>query len=140
MNNYIEQEAKMFFDNLLQKFRDAGKKHVDAIRSKSKFGPLDNSTFGNITFNLRSSIGYLIIYNGEIVEDYFPIIGGGSKGAETGKSWAREVGLLVNEYQGIQLVVVAGMEYGIFVESKGFDVISLASETELPKIIKEAIG
>lgn len=140
INAYIEEEAKAFLDDLLQDWRKAGKRHIDTLKAKTKFGPDDKSTFNNITFNLRSSIGYLIIYDGEIIEDYFPVVGGATEGAETGKAWAAEVRLQINEHEGIQMVIVAGMEYAVYVQTKGYDVITFATETELPKILMEEIN
>lgn len=139
IDRYIQEQGKAFLDGLMEDYRRAGRKHVEKIRAKVKFGPEDKSTFGNITWNLRSSIGYIILYNGEIIEDYFPVLQGGTEGAETGKRWAEEVGLMVKE-DGVQLVIVAGMDYAVFVQSKGYDVIDFASEQELPKILMEEIG
>lgn len=142
INAYIEQESKAFLDGLLADWRRAGKKHVEAIRNNIKIpGDSGNkSTFDNHTWNLRSSIGYIIIYDGEIIEDYFPVLNGGSEGAEAGKAWAQEVGVYVNEGEGIQMIIIAGMEYAVFVQSKGYDVIDFVSETQLPKILMEEMN
>lgn len=136
----INGDLDTWFDALMEDFRTAGRKFVELVRAKTKMSPGDHSTFGNITWNLRSSIGYLIIYNGEIVEEYFPVVGGGDEGSVVGKEWAEEVGLLVRELDGVQMVIAAGMEYAVFVEDKGFDVISYASETVLPKMLLEGLG
>lgn len=141
INGYIQEQADLFLNNLLEDWRNAGKKHIDNIREKVRTGKGPGQpSFYNHTFDLRSSIGYLLIYNGEIIEDYFPIVGGSSIGAETGKAWAREVGLLINERDGIQMIIAAGMDYAIYVESKGYDVISFTTEVELPKLLKQEIG
>lgn len=143
INAFIDQESQAFLDALLEDWRRAGKRHIDNIKANIKI-PGDKSnktTFNNITFNLRSSIGYLLIYDGEIIEDYFPVVGGATEGAEVGKAWAREVGVEVNEHSGIQMIIAAGMEYAVFVETKnGYDVITFVTEGQLPKILMEEIG
>lgn len=151
INAHIEKESNAFLLDLLEDWRAAGKRHVDNIKAKTKYtdatflgsikgSKTDKSTFNNITYNLRSSIGYLIIYNGEIIEDYFPVVGGATEGAEVGRAWAREVSYVANEHEGIQMIIVAGMEYAVFVQSKGYDVIDHATETQLPKILMEEIN
>jgi hypothetical protein len=113
---YIKEETEVWFDELVDSFRVTGKSLVEKARAKTK---LDGG-FGNISWNLRSSIGYLLIYNGEVVETYFPTVGPGSEGSKTGEDYAREIGSLINEHEGIQLVIVAGMEYAVFVERVGY--------------------
>lgn len=46
---------------------------------------------------------------------------GGDEGAKKGEEYAREIALLVNEGEGIQLIIVAGMEYATLVERTGID-------------------
>jgi hypothetical protein len=112
---YIKKETDVWFDELVDSFRVTGKGLVEKARAKTK----SDGGFGNITWNLRSSIGYLIIYNGEMVETYFPTVGPGSEGSKTGTDYAREIGALINDHEGIQLVIVAGMEYATLVERVG---------------------
>ncbi|MBB6126961.1 hypothetical protein [Mucilaginibacter lappiensis] len=69
---------------------------------------------------MRSSIGYLIIYNGEIIETYFPPLETGEEGSTTGEDYAREIAALIDMHEGIQLVIVAGMEYAVLVERTGY--------------------
>lgn len=140
IDKLVDSDMKVWFDELLKDWRRAGKKHVDMIRKKTKMHETDKSTFGNITWNLRSSIGYLIIFDGEIIEEYFPVAGPGAEGAIIGVDWAREVGLQINEYEGIQMVIAAGMEYAVFVEDKNFDVISFSTLSVLPEILELEMG
>lgn len=114
---YIQSETQVFFDELVDRIRQTGRTLVDKARAKTK----SEGGFGNITWNLRSSIGYLIIYNNEVVETYFPTVGDGGEGSATGERYAREIATLIDLYEGIQLVIVAGMEYATFVERAGID-------------------
>jgi hypothetical protein len=62
------------------------------------------------TGNLRSSTGYVIVRDGQIVNtSSFEAVKGGQEGSSTGRSYAREV---AGKFpKGIVLVVVAGMKY-----------------------------
>ena len=66
------------------------------------------------TGNLRSSIGYVVSVDGEIVdESRFEPIKGGAEGAAQGRAYAES---LVSQYpKGICLIVVAGMRYAEYV-------------------------
>lgn len=93
-----------------------------------------NATYKDITGNLRSSTGYVIIINGNIVEENFT---GDSEGTNTGKSVAREI---LSQQPAIALVVVAGMKYASHVESKGRNVLTSAEQmakTIVPNLLRQ---
>lgn len=94
--------------------------------------------FNDITGNLRSSIGYVVFKNGIAVKELYNITLEGAQGAQKGLSLAKRVG---SKYtSGIALVVTAGMDYAIYVESKGKDVLSSAemlAKQELPRMVQE---
>lgn len=113
---YIQEQTESWLRSLMEPFRITGKDLVTRARAKTR----DDGGFGNITWNLRSSIGYLLIYNGEVVETYFPPLKSGGEGATTGDQYAREIATLINLHEGIQLVIVAGMEYAVLVERHGY--------------------
>lgn len=95
-----------------------------------------NGEYNDITGNLRSSIGYVILKNGKQIQDSFP--GETTAGKATGKKIASEAAK--NFPTGIALIVVAGMDYAGFVESKNKDVLtasSITAETELKASIAE---
>lgn len=98
--------------------------------------------FGDVTGNLRSSIGYVVYRNGSPVKIDFKLKSGpqgsGSVGYSAGQSLASEVA--AKYPKGYVLVVVAGMNYAVYVESKGRDVLTSAekiAETELPKMLRQ---
>jgi hypothetical protein len=84
-------------------------------------------TYQDQTNNLRSSIGYVVYNNGEKVAEHFTQTGAGSQGTGTtgiakGKKVAEEAAKeFPNDLVG---VVVAGEDYALYVESKGYDVIT----------------
>ena len=85
--------------------------------------------------NLRSSIGYVIIVDGEIQAlSGFESIGGAKEGAESGKEYARS--LVANYPTGYALIVVAGMNYAEYVAANGYDVLDSA-ELIAEKMCKE---
>ena len=92
------------------------------------------------TGNLRSSIGYIITHNGNIVQySDFKQVKQGSEGTKAGKDLATEIAKqFSNEYV---LVVVAGMNYAEYVEARdNKDVLAtpeLFAKAELPKMIEK---
>lgn len=76
-------------------------------------------TYQDQTGNLRSSIGYIIARDGNIIQEN---IEGKAEGRSQAKKIADEV--LRENKKGFVLIVVAGMEYAAAVESKGYDVIT----------------
>lgn len=91
------------------------------------------------TGNLRSSIGYVVGKDGEVVsEGGFRTILNGANGSSEGKQFANELAnSFANKYF---LIVVAGMKYASYVEEMdNKDVLASASlfaEKELPKMVK----
>lgn len=94
--------------------------------------------FEDHTGNLRSSIGYVIYLNGKLVGENFEKVRSGDEGLDKGRKLAKEI---AGKYpRGFLLVVVAGMEYAICVESNNRDVLTSAehlAEKELPGMLKQ---
>jgi hypothetical protein len=104
-----------------------------------------NGSYKDRTGNLRNSVGYIILKNGEsIFENFQQTVTGTIKGKEVpngvtvGEEFAQKA---ASEFpSGIVLIVVAGMNYAVYVESKGFDVITGSSqlaETDLQNALNE---
>ena len=97
--------------------------------------------FTDQTGNLRSSIGYMVFKNGVAIHDNYVQTKEGNKGVKAGQRLAKKVG---SKYpQGIVLVVTAGMNYAVHVESKGRDVLTSAeslARQELPKMIESLVS
>lgn len=91
--------------------------------------------FKDQTGNLRSSIGYMVFKDGVAIHEGFQ---GSSEGTTEGKMLAQKVGAKYKH--GIALVVTAGMNYAVRLESKKRDVLTsaeLLAKQELPKMIAE---
>lgn len=83
--------------------------------------------FKDQTGNLRSSIGFKVFVDGRPVSENYKQVLNGSEGIEKGKALADSVGAQCGQNQ-IMLVVTAGMEYAIHVESLGRDVITSSEQ------------
>lgn len=77
------------------------------------------------TGNLRSSIGYIIVNDGKVVQLNIQKAEQGTDGG-TGEQEATAFGkqLASRFNKGLILIVFAGMEYAASVESKGYDVLT----------------
>ena len=85
------------------------------------------NTYEDQTNNLRSSIGYIIYSKGEKIAEHFAQGGAGSKGSGTtginsGKKAAESAAKDFPE--DLVGVIVAGEDYALYVESKGYDVLT----------------
>jgi len=117
---HMDKAKQGFEDSLLDEFRRTGEQFIADARSIR--------TYQDQTGNLRSSIGYAIFKDGQMLEQTFP--GGDVTGS--GGTLAKWV---ANSYKrGYLLVVVAGMFYAQYVEAKSYDVLtgsSYAAETKI---------
>lgn len=91
--------------------------------------------FTDRTGNLRSSMGYVVLKDGKPLNINFEAVKGGNIGAQEGERLAVQVGGSYTE--GYTLVVVAGMKYAVYVESKGRDVLTSAEKFAEKRIAKE---
>lgn len=136
----------------ISRLAEAGEAAIAEAVTKGKYQ--------NITGNLRSSIGYVIGYDGKVIreggfhkvkgrgENYQRVtfttrngkkadfwakgkFGDGSEGSRKGLELARSV---IAKTKGYSFVIVAGMEYASYVNSKGYDVMDSA-KLELKKIV-----
>lgn len=95
--------------------------------------------FEDQTGNLRSSIGYAVFVDGVAVHSFYEEIKGGAVGAKVGQELSVKIGERTN---GVCLVVTAGMNYALHVESRGRDVIASAeqmAERELPRMLEKLV-
>lgn len=76
------------------------------------------------TGNLQSSVGYVIVQDGQIIDRDFKQEAQGSEGLAKGQSFAES---LASQYpKGLHVIVVAGMPYAVYVEAMGLDVLDSA--------------
>lgn len=137
VRDYILKQTTRADTAVLNAYRFAGETFVRDARIKTKA----EGGFGDITGNLRSSIGYIIIKNGEQLDlNFQPADSGTDKatGIAKGITFAEQI---AERYpKGLALICVAGMEYAAAVESKGYDVITgstLDLETKLKGLLRQ---
>ena len=130
----IEEQANRFRRVVLRTLQYIGELAVTTARTTSMKG----RDFRDQTGNLRSSMGYVIAYNGKVMNSAgFTQVNSGAQGAMNGKSLAER---LANEVsKGYVLVVVAGMKYATYVSAKGYDVLDSAENTA-EKLAKQLLS
>jgi hypothetical protein len=111
----IDQDLELFFkhqiDDAILKLSFIGEEFINNAKL--------NGNYKDRTGNLRSSIGYVVAVDGEVKKYKFE---GTSEGRQNSIDTADE--LLQENNSGLVLIGFAGMEYGLAVESRGYDVIS----------------
>lgn len=124
-------KAKFDIDKLFEGVYAKVEDIQDAVIEAIKAACLDTvrnarglDTYKDKTTLLRSSIGFVIYDHGKKVTDNFEARNGekGSEGAAIGKKVAEQAA--ASWPNCIVAVVVAGADYALYVESKGYDVIS----------------
>lgn len=129
IDRYITGRVEAIKKALVYNLCAVGEQVLNAAR-------LTNS-YKDQTGNLRSSIGYVVAVDGEIVQmSSFEVVKEGSEGARGGKEYAMQ---LVRDFpQGIVLIVVAGMNYASYVSAKGYDVLD-SSELLADKLVPQML-
>lgn len=112
-------------------FRYTGESCVEAARLTADFK--DQSG------NLRSSIGYAVVYDGKVIES--AVVEKTKDGAEGQGECSKYLQYLIQraKKRGLRLIVVAGMDYAEYVEAKGYIVLSsarLKADEMLPRLLR----
>lgn len=131
----LEKRRENLGKVILLRFQRIGETFVTNARN--------NGNYKDHTGNLRSSIGYVILQDGEqVFENFktFPAVDAETKGATVGAENAKAaIDDIAQQFPtGYVLIVVAGMDYAAAVESKNYDVLtssSLIAENDLKTAI-----
>ena len=117
LQKFAQENEKKFIEALAY----IGEEFVNQARSKR--------TYKDQTGNLRSSIGYSVVKDGSAV-----------KFDELNDFAKQKIAEGPND--GIYLIVFAGMEYALYVEAKGYDVLtgSRPSKREVTSLFKDLLG
>ena len=135
IQSYVIRRIERIQQAIIYNLLAIGEKVVTAARVTAQKG----RDFKDQTGNLRSSIGYVISVDGQIVKSStFDAVKEGSEGSREGKAFAEQ---LARQYQqGIVLLVVAGKEYAKYVAARGFDVLDTAellAQQLVPQMLKQ---
>jgi hypothetical protein len=98
----------------------AGETFVKDARNMTK----SQGGFGDVTGNLRSSIWYFILKDGEIIKSM-------GSGTSEGRITATAELIFIEKKPGFQLIGIAGMNYASHVETKGYNVVTLQGDVML---------
>jgi peptidoglycan/xylan/chitin deacetylase (PgdA/CDA1 family) len=113
LRKYIERDT----ENIILVLHKIGQEAVNWAR--------ENGSYTDRTGNLRNSIGYIIFQNGEEIDSF------GNAPAQANKDTVIRLAQSKIPKSGLALVVFAGMEYGIYVEARGYTVLSGALENSI---------
>lgn len=130
IDRYVAGRVEAIKQALVYNLCAVGEQVLNAARN--------TNSYKDQTGNLRSSIGYVVSVDGEIVQmSSFEVVKDGSQGAKGGKEYALQ---LIKDFpQGIVLIVVAGMNYASYVSAKGYDVLD-SSELLADKLVPQMLA
>lgn len=120
IQNYLQKRMILIEAEILRQLKYLGEKCLADGRI--------SGSYKDRTGNLRNSIGYVVLKNGNIVHENFK-----GQGKEVALKASRKYSM------GYVLIVVAGMKYAAYVEARGYNVLSsaeLLAESEMPKMLK----
>ena len=131
--DYLKQTAEDYLPMyIIDELRKFGETFIRDARTKQQ------GSFNNITTRLRNSIGYVVSRDGVVKKsdfDSYSVSGSATEeGKQLGLQYATEI---AQEIQGYALVCVAGADYGLYVEAKGYDVITGSVLTLRQELIKK---
>ena len=133
IDDHIEELAERRMQAIVRNLSYVGEQCVNEARSRS------GNQYTDQTGNLRSSTGYVVVVDGNIVQiGNFQQIKSGSEGTREGQSFARQIASKFPK--GICLIVVAGMKYASYVSAKGYNVLDsseLLADKLVPNMLKQ---
>ena len=135
----LQQKADRIVKAFLDDLDILGLKAVEYIRNRSA-----QESWMDQTGNLRSSIGYVVVRDGNIaIQGGFQQVSGPKRGesdkngSKEGLSYAEE---LASRYsKGYALIVVAGMEYAAYVEAHDNKDVLASGRKFLKKEVKRLV-
>ena len=135
IRDYVVKRTERMTQAIIYNLKVVGEKVINRGRITAEKG----RDFTDQTGNLRSSIGYVIVVDGEVVmESSFDVVKDGAEGAEQGRKFAHS---LAQKFpKGICLIVVAGKNYAKYVSARGYDVLDsaeLLAQQLVPQMLKQ---
>lgn len=133
VNEYLLENIDRIEQRIVRNLSFVGESCLTAARS--------TNSYKDRTGNLRSSIGYVIVKNGQIIRQEIHEAGSGEDrktGVAEGEKFMQEIAKQFPD--GIALIVVAGMNYAGYVSALGYDVLDsgeLLAEQLVPQIMEK---
>lgn len=116
IRNFIKKKIAVIESVVKDQLIDVAEQFVSDARTIN--------TYTDRSSNLRGSIGYTLVKDGTEIFGNFE---GQAEGQATARRLAQ--GIKADYPKGFSLIVVAGMNYAVYVEAKGFDVVTGSSQT-----------
>lgn len=131
INNYIDDKLEAWRKIIIRNLAYVGEQVLNAARS--------TDSYKDQTGNLRSSIGYVIVEDGQVIDvSNFETVKQGREGSRVGSEYIKS---LAEKFRtGIVLIVCAGMNYATYVSANGYDVLDsaeLLADRLVPKMLKQ---
>lgn len=134
IESYLKQCSEQVHKETVRVLSYIGERCIIEARDRSQI-----ESWIDRTGNLRSSVGYVIVANGEIVAiSDFNQVNSGSEGKNEGEAYARTLASSITK--GYAVIVVAGMSYASFVEAMENKVVLASAETLAMKIVPEIMN
>ncbi|MDR0864961.1 MAG: hypothetical protein LBO74_08525 [Candidatus Symbiothrix sp.] len=126
ITNLVQRKEQVIIRNLCY----VGEKCLNEART--------NGGYYDQTGNLRSSIGYVVVVDGNVIQmSSFSTVKQGKQGASDGQEFVKQ---LISKFpKGICLIVVAGMNYASYVSAKGYNVLD-SSELLAEKLVPQMLS
>lgn len=104
---YLEKRRQAIEAVIIRNLQYLGEQCVNEART--------NGDYVDRTGNLRSSVGYVVVARGQIVQSNFATVASGNEGMGIGRSLAEKLSQQFKS--GYALIVVAGMDYALYLEA-----------------------
>lgn len=138
----ITKQFQLYIDDKMQNVKKVLYTTLSRVGEMAVNEARANGSYLDHTGNLRSSIGYIVVDNGNVVSvgEFNEVKGPKESDVVRGEIQGRSFAMsLVQEISGIGLIVVAGMNYAVYVETHR-NVLSsaeLLAEREVPSLLKQ---
>lgn len=134
-----KSQIDAYIKERMERLKQAVIYNLCAIGEKVRNEAIESGSYKDRTKNLRSSVGYIVVVDGQVYKTgSFGKPDGSSEGKSTGMSYAHS---LAGKFpKGIVLIVVAGMRYASYVSAKGYNVLDsseLLADQLVPKMLKQ---
>lgn len=134
-----KSEIDAYIDRKIENARQAIIDRLCYIGSLCINEAREHGDYNNPTGNLRSSIGYEVVVDGQVYEKAIvEMTKNGTEGRKEADAFLNR--LAEKHLTGICLIVVAGMSYAVYVEGRGKNVLTsaeLLAERMVPQLLEQ---
>lgn len=134
LDKIFKEAENQMFEKVIRVLKYAGEIAINEAKN--------NGAYQDQTANLRNSIGYVICVDGKIINENFSLSAQGTEpSTENGLKIGRDLAIsIARQSKEISLVIVAGMKYAAYVESRGYNVLTSAEQRAnqlVPELLRQ---